>query len=195
VAIVIIGWIVRTETAGRHRYWKVGEVNPGRAAQIARNTANAHVARAIVKLPAWDLPKIQLAPGMITEIVWETKGVAGPFPMPVLESDGGKTKGEITFDIAVPEDGVTIVEGCYRIDGGNWEVYIFAKQGSPINIFGRSEPHISPDAVFSSGISGVGGVVPNSWVLNKKTVMGMLAVAVGVEEWTEVDGLDSLILK
>ena len=134
---------------------------------------------------------------MITEIVWETERVAGPFLMTVSESKTywGGTKGEITFDIVVPEVGVSVVEGCYRIDGGNWEVYIFAKVGSSMSIFGRSEPHIRPDAVFSSGISGVGGVVPDSWLLNKKTVMGMLAVAVGVKEWTAVRGPDSSILK
>src|SRR5262249_25628529 len=156
------------------------------------------VARAVTKLPTWELPKFRPAPGTISEIVWETRQVAGPFKMPALESqtDRAKVSGEITFDIVVPEEGVTTcVEGCYRIDCGNWEVYIFAKQGSLMNIFGRSEPHIRPYAVFSSGITGVGGVVPGSWVLNKKTVMGMLAVALDVEEWTELIGLDSLILK
>jgi hypothetical protein len=103
VAIILIGWIVRTETAGRHRYWKVGEVNPDRAAQIARNAAIADVARAVTRLPAHVVPAFQIAPGIITEIVWETKPVAGPFQMSASESrirgSVAKVLGEITFDI------------------------------------------------------------------------------------------------
>jgi hypothetical protein len=197
MATVIIGWLVRTETAGHHRYWKVGEVNADRAAQLARNTANAHAAKAVASLPTWELPKIEIAPGIISEIVWETKRVAGPFLMPVLESrtDEWGTKGEVTFDIVVPEKGVSIVEGCYRIDGGNWEVYFFAQQCWSMSMFGRSEPHIWPNRVFSSGVLGIAGIVSDNWVLNNHTVMGILAVTSGVEEWIEVIGPDSLILK
>jgi hypothetical protein len=193
VTRVIIGWIVRTETSGRHRYWKVGEADPDRAAQIACDAVNAEVARAVTGLPALVVvPKFQIAPGIFTEIVWETKHVAGPFRLPVLEgqTDGSGAKGEVTFDIVVPEDGVTFVEGCYRINGGNWEVYFFRKENR-----WSGAPRIRRNAVFSSGITGLDGVVPDNWVLNKRTVMGMLAVALGVEEWTEVVGLDSLILK
>jgi hypothetical protein len=82
------------------------------------------------------------------------------------------------------------IEGCYRIDGGNWQVYYIAKEG-----WAKRAPHIRSYAVFSSGITGVNGVIPDNWILNKTTVMGMLAVALGVEEWTEVLGPDSLILK
>ena len=108
---------------------------------------------------------------------------------------GGGAKGEVTFDIVVPEDGGTVVEGCYRINGENWQVYIFAKQGWSQCKWGRSPPHIRRNVIFSSGITGVQGIIPANWVLNKKAVMGMLAVALSVEEWTEVWGLDSLTLK
>jgi hypothetical protein len=152
------------------------------------------VARAVTSLPTWELPKFQPAPGTISEIVWETKPVADAFKLAVSESktDAGEAKvlGEITFDIVVPEEGVTVVEGCYRIEGGNWQVYIFAKEG-----WSRSVPHITREAVFSSDISGVSGVVPDSVVLNKKTVMRIMAEAVGVDVWSEVFGPDSLILK
>jgi hypothetical protein len=157
---------------------------------MARDAASARVARVIGKIPALALPDFRPAPGTVTEIVWETKYVAGPFQLPVLETDGSGAKGEITFDIVVPEDGVTFVEGCYRIDGGNWEVFFFRKGDQ-----WSGAPSIRRNAVFSSGITGVDGVLPDNWVLNKKTVMGILAVAEGVEVWTEVLGPDSLILK
>ena len=190
-----MGWIVRTEIA--ERYWRVGEADPNRAAQMARYAASAEAARAITKIPTHVLPEFSIAPGAVTEIIWETKQIASPFRLPVLRNqiDGSGAKGEITFDIVVPEEGATVVEGCYRINGGNWQVYIFAKQGWSESTFGRSPPHVRRDAVFSSGISGVSGIVPASSVLNKKTVMTILAEAVAVEEWTEVSGLDSLMLK
>lgn len=127
----------------------------------------------------------------MTEIVWETEYVAGPFRLPVLECqiEESGAKGEITFDIVVTESGVTFVEGCYRINGGNWQVFYFGKERQ-----WSGAPHIRRNAVFSSGILGVSGIVPANWVLNKKTVMGMLAVALGVEEWTEVNGPDSMML-
>jgi hypothetical protein len=111
------------------------------------------------------------------------------------QTDGSGAKGEITFDIVVPEDGETVIEGCYRINDGNWQVYIFAKQGWSKCAWGQSLPYIRSYEVFSSGILGVSGIVPANWVLNKKTVMGILAVAEDVEVWTEVFGPDSLILK
>jgi hypothetical protein len=158
---------------------------------MARDAASARVATAIDKIPAFASLEFRPAPGVVTEIVWETKYLAGPFQLPVLEgqTDGSAAKGEITFDIVVSEDGETFAEGCYRINHGNWQVFFFTKE-SP----GRT-PYIKRNAVFSSGICGVGGVVPDNWVLNKKTVMGMLAVALAVEEWTEVRGPDSLILR
>jgi hypothetical protein len=138
------------------------------------------------------LPEFRIAPGIITEIVWETKQVACPFQVPFLESQiaKGGAQGEITFDIIVPEDGVTFVEGCYRIDGGNWQVYHLTHEST-----WRKDPYLKRDTVFSSGISGVSGVVSKSLVLNKKTVMEILAAATGVDLWIEVTGPDSLVLK
>ena len=119
------------ETAGHHRYWRVGEPDPDQAAQIARDAIGADVARAVTSVPAHVLPEFQIAPGVITELVLETKQVAGPFQIPISETqiDMGGAKGEITFDIVVPEDGVSCVEGCYRIDGGNWQVYFLIRRG------------------------------------------------------------------
>lgn len=64
----------------------------------------------------------------MTEVVWESRPVhtsePSEFEGPV--GAGEKVLGEITFDIVVPEEGVTNVEGCYRINGGNWQVYYLA---------------------------------------------------------------------
>ena len=69
------------------------------------------------------------------------------------------------------------------MDGGNWRPYYLANESCS-----RKVPHISCDAVFSSGISGISGVIPDRLVLNKKTVMEILAEVVGVVIWSEVVG-------
>jgi len=56
-----IGWIVRTETNGHHQYWKVGEVNPDRAAVMARHAASADMAKAITRIPSWTSPAFSIA--------------------------------------------------------------------------------------------------------------------------------------
>jgi len=107
--------------------------------------------------------------------------------------DGPRRLGEVTFDIVVPEEGVAHAEGCYRTNGGNWHVYYLTNchSGTPQ----ISEPTIRSNATFQSGLSGVSGIVPADWILNKKTIKKLLAEAIGVDGWIEVMGPDSLILK
>jgi hypothetical protein len=68
VAMDIAGWIVRTESSARQRYWKVGEKDPDLAAQIAGNTASGDTARAISKIAAPPLPQFSVTAGIATEI-------------------------------------------------------------------------------------------------------------------------------
>jgi hypothetical protein len=188
------GWIVRTETAGHHRYWKVGEADSDRAAMMARSTAHADMAKAITRILSHDSPAFGVDLGVVTELVWLIKPVPNTTEKFELEDQGGNRKlGEITFDIIVPEEGVAHAEGCYRVDGGNWHVYYFTNchHGGPWT----AEPTIRADAVFQSGISGVSGMVPTNWILNRKTIKRLLAETAGVNGWIEVSGPDSLILK
>ena len=85
------------------------------------------------------------------------------------------------------------MEGCYRIDGEDWRVYYLTNwhNGS----LWAGAPLIRSTVVFQSRIFGVCGVVPDGTVLNKKTVMRILALAVGIDEWCEVSGPNSLNLK
>ena len=121
-----------------------------------------------------------------------TPAVRASEPEPQI-SAGEKVLGEITFDIVAPEYGTTHVEGCYRLNGGNWLVYYltnYQDDESPIDA-----PIIDRKAVFSSGLAGVSGFFPANWLLNKKTIRDVLAEAVGVDGWVEVTGQDSLGLK
>ncbi len=82
---------------------------------------------------------------------------------------GEKVLGEITFDIVVPDEGVTHVEGCYRHKNGNWQVYYLTNRHDKKLLV--DAPLIKTKAVFASGIDGVSGVVPSRWILNKKNIM------------------------
>jgi hypothetical protein len=96
----------------------------------------------------------------VTEVEWESRPVTHTSGQSELEDQvrtGEKVLEKITFDIVVPEEGVKNVEGCYRINSGNWEVYYFTKWHTGTSL---TAPIIRSKAIFQSGISGVSGVVP-----------------------------------
>jgi hypothetical protein len=189
----VSGWIVRTDKAGRYRYWKVGEIDPNLAARIARETAGAQTAKTLSRIAAPPLPQFKVAPGVATEL-WKrpsnTRMSEQPNTAAEFDETAVNTLGEITFDVVVREEGARIVEGCYRIDGEDWKVFLLAKES---DAFGS--PCIKSDAVFESGISGIYGVVAADLVLNKQAVLRILTELVGVDTWTEVKGPNSLVLR
>src|ERR1043166_6348532 len=166
-----IGWIVRTETAGHHRYWKVGETDSDRAAMIARYTASADVATAVTRIPPHTSPTLSVSPGVVTEVVWQSTPVPNTSEQFELEDQVGTREvalGKVTFDIVVPEEGVRHAEGCYQIHGGNWHVYYLTNWHDGASWTGA--PVIRSTAIFQSGLSGVSGIVPADWPLNRKTI-------------------------
>jgi hypothetical protein len=83
------GWIVRTETAGHHRYWKVGEARSDRAAMMARSTAHADIAKAITRILSHYSPAVSVDLGVVTELVWLIKPVPNTTEKFELEDQGG----------------------------------------------------------------------------------------------------------
>ena len=103
-----IGWLVRTETEGRHRYWKVGAVEADKAAAIAAKTAEAEKARPVTRLGTFDTARYAPTEGAAIEVTWEST----PVTLRVKASDFetrvdayGAVVGELTFDMVVPEEG------------------------------------------------------------------------------------------
>lgn len=191
-----IGWLVRSQTAGRHRYWKVGVADATQAAEIARDAAGANSAKAVTRFPSHVSSAFGLNPGVATEVVWESRPVTQTLaPSEFADQVGANEKalGEITFDVVVPEDGVETVEGCYRTNDGNWQVYYLTNSRNEASLI--SALIIMSQAIFQSGICGVSGVVPAGLMLNKEAIKTILAEAVGVDGWIEVYGPDSLMLK
>jgi hypothetical protein len=96
---------------------------------------------------------------------------------------------EISYDL-VMEDDMDFVEGCYRLSGKPWEVFIFSKErerklAEPSHQFGKWE----------SGVTGIELRVPYDTKLNKSVVQDLLSAALGVSEWHEVRGPDSMKLR
>ena len=98
-----------------------------------------------------------------------------------------KMKAEVSFDL-VMEDNMGFVEGTYRLPGHEWQVFIFSS-------YAIQQLVIHPNAKWSSGITGVHVRFPESENLNRERVLRILSDALGVTEWNEVRGPDSMQLR
>lgn len=98
-------------------------------------------------------------------------------------------KAEISFDL-VMRDEMTFVEGTYRLPEREWQVFIFGPG------YGVKKPVIITNGQWESGITGVHVQWPDSgWKLNKDVVLQILSKTLGVDEWQEVRGPDSIQLR
>jgi hypothetical protein len=97
-------------------------------------------------------------------------------------------KAEITFDLVMGED-MSFVEGCYKLDGGPWQVFIFPPPSE------RSTIEVRTNLVWASGVTGLNAFVPKEMRLNKSTVLKVLSHTLGVDEWVEVRGPDSIVIR
>jgi hypothetical protein len=102
--------------------------------------------------------------------------------------------GEISFDIVLNKADYNYIEGVYRVGrGGEWKIIYFTHivKGSDW----AEPPRFFPDTVWPSGVHGVEGWFPREVALNKESVKEVLRNIVGVSEWIEVPGPDSLTLR
>lgn len=96
-------------------------------------------------------------------------------------------RAEISYDLVMEEE-MGFVEGAYRLPGGEWQVFVFSTLGGAI----------APNWTLSRWESGVTGVFvryPRDLRLNKVTTEAVLSEALGVAEWVEVRGPDSMALR
>ena len=95
-------------------------------------------------------------------------------------------RGEISYDLVMEEE-MDFVEGTYRLPGGEWQVFIFTRADD-----------IAPCCETTRWESGATGVVvkyPRAQRLNKAAVEAVLSKALGVSEWNEARGPDSMRLR
>jgi hypothetical protein len=96
-------------------------------------------------------------------------------------------KAEITFDLVMTED-MPFVEGCYRLDGSEWRVFTFTHSAG-------ERTRVKTDVVWGSGVTGLNAFLPEDSKINKSTVLAVLSDTLGVTEWIEVRGPDSITLR
>ena len=95
-------------------------------------------------------------------------------------------KAEISYDLLMNDD-MAFVEGTLRLSGDRWQVFIFSR-------FPVEKAEITL-ALWGSGVSGISVRFPVSQKLNKTVVEQVLSEALGVTEWIEVRGPDSMQLR
>jgi hypothetical protein len=96
-------------------------------------------------------------------------------------------KAEITFDLVMTED-MPFVEGCYRLDGGEWQVFTFTHSTG-------ERVKVKTKVVWRSGVTGLNAFLPEDSKINKSVVLDVLSETLGVTEWIEVRGPDSIKLR
>ncbi len=95
-------------------------------------------------------------------------------------------RAEISYDLVMEND-MHFVEGTYRLPGQDWQVVIFSRR--PV-----ASPEFKP-TTWESGVAGVCVRFPKGWPLNKSVVERLLGEHLGVTEWVEVRGPDSMNLR
>jgi hypothetical protein len=96
-------------------------------------------------------------------------------------------KAEISFDLKM-EEHMHFVEGTYRLNEGPWHVFIFST-------YSKANVEIDLNAKWASGVSGIIVQYPRSNVLNRGVVLNILSNCLGVTDWNEVRGPDSIDLR
>ncbi len=98
---------------------------------------------------------------------------------------------EISFDTGLEADN-RIVEGTYRVPGRFWQVFLFQKERTP----GESVPELRHHfGTWPSGITGIEFNVPSRDVLDRDYALRAFASIFGIDDWVEVRGPDSLLLR
>jgi len=98
-------------------------------------------------------------------------------------------KAEITFDLVMDEN-MSFVEGCYRLDDGVWQVFMFRKSRG-----GTEEIGVKTNLHWDSGVTGINIILSDDTKLNKPFVLRTLSDVLGITEWLEVSGPDSMQLR
>jgi hypothetical protein len=98
-------------------------------------------------------------------------------------------RAEITFDL-VMEDNMSFVEGCYRLEGSEWQVFMFRKSRRGMEAIG-----IKTNLAWKSGVIGINVIVPDDTVIDKSLVLKTLSDILEISEWSEVCGPDSMRLR
>ncbi len=81
------------------------------------------------------------------------------------------------------------IEGCYRLEGGPWQVVIAVKKEEV------SAVEIRNGLTWASGVTGMNVFLPETTRLNATILLDLMSDVLGVQKWVEVRGPDSIVLR
>jgi hypothetical protein len=100
---------------------------------------------------------------------------------------------EISFDTVNDEEDRNHIEGCYRLDSGNWRIFYLSHYRHGKRWDGPTD--IDNNVTWPSGMSGIQAFIPKSTMVNNDTAKEILSEVFCIDEWAEVRGPDSLQMK
>lgn len=95
---------------------------------------------------------------------------------------------EVTWDLVMGED-MDFIEGCYRLPNRPWQVVIARKRD------GLTAVEVRSGLTWESGVTGVNIYFPWKAQLNAAVLLETMSRALGIAQWTEVRGPDSIVLR
>lgn len=84
---------------------------------------------------------------------------------------------------------MAFVESCYRLAGGVWQVFMFRRYN------GTEAVGVKQNLTWRSGVTGLNAILPSDAKIDKSVVLTVLSDTLGVTEWSEVLGPDSMQLR
>lgn len=78
------------------------------------------------------------------------------------------------------------IEGCYRLEGGPWQVVIAVRKEEVLTV------EIRNGLTWASGVTGMNIFLPETACLNATVLLELMS---DVLEWVEVRGPDSIVLR
>ena len=98
---------------------------------------------------------------------------------------------EISFDTGLEADN-DLVEGSYRVPGAFWQIFLFRKEVDEGQSLGALRHRF---AEWPSGITGIAFDAPATDVIDREYIFRAFATVFGTDDWVEVRGPDSMLMK
>ena len=95
---------------------------------------------------------------------------------------------KITWDLVMSED-MSFAEGCYQIENSSWQVVMAFKEDNISKIDVRN------GMTWDSGVTGMNIIFPQAVKINASTLLKVMSDILGVVDWEEVRGPDSIVLR
>ena len=84
---------------------------------------------------------------------------------------------------------MAFAEGCYRLEGGSWQVVTARKTKGHFSVGIRN------NVLWDSGVTGMNIILPDDAKINAAALLKMMSHELGVTEWRDVRGPDSIMLR